>query len=198
MNEYGMFQQTFNNNRCSESGVVAEFYDKVIKSDEVNDKGLPVFKTRTYVRIRTKDNSDVFDQPAGNEYKQRFAIEYNRYMMGKKEIQTGGTPINQFAFLSAEQIEACKFCGVYTIEKLVEMPEDQINMLNLNNECEAAKKFLAMNKNNKIIDEFEKKEKEYLEEIESLKDEISSLKEQIKDLRAAKKATKTTKEADGE
>ena len=192
MNEYGMYQPM-----CSEKGVFAEFYDKVLKSDEVNDQGLPIFKTRTYIRIRTKDNPDIYDQPAGAEYKQRFHIEYNRYMMGKKDVQNG-TPLNQFAFLSAEQIEACKFCGVFTVEKLVEMQDEQINMLNLGNECEAAKKFLAMNKNNKIIDEFEKKEKEYLEEIESLKNEIADLKEQIKDLRAAKKATKTVKEAGGE
>lgn len=185
MNEYGMYQPM-----CSEKGVFAEFYDKVIKSDEVNDKGLPIFKTRTYIRIRTKDNPDIYDQPAGAEYKQRFHLEYNRYMMGKKEVQNG-TPLNQFAFLSAEQIEACKFCGVFTVEKLVEMQDEQINMLNLGNECEAAKKFLAMNKNNKIIDDFEKKEKEYLAE-------IASLKEQIKELKAAKKTTKTVKEAGGE
>ena len=167
--EFAMFQEAINN-QTSEKGVYAEFYDK------------PVFKSVLYVRIQLKDNADVFDQPAAESYIRRFPIEYNRYLMGKKAEQSG-TPLTQFAFLSGAELEACKFRGIYTVEKLAELSDEHTKELNLQNEREAARKFIEISKNNKIIAEFAKKEKEY-------KAEIKELKEQIKELRAAKKEVK--------
>lgn len=179
--DFGMFQEVLNNQN-KEVGVYAEFYDKAIKTDEINEQGMPVFKNVLYIKIEMKDNRDVYDQPASKEYIRRFPVEYNRYLLNKKEMEKG-TPLNQFAFLSAEQFESCKYHGIFTVERLAELTDEQTNMLNLNSEREAAKKFVAISKNNGKIADFNKKEKEY-------KDEIRALKEQIKELQAAKKEAK--------
>jgi len=175
MDDFAMFQAMVNNQN-QEDGVVAEFYDKAIKTEEFNAKGLPVFQTITYVRIRLKDNYDVFDQPATNEHKRRFPVEYNRYLLGKKE-EENGTPLTQFAFLNAQQLEACKHYGVFTVERLAELSDEQTASLDLAAERDAAQRFLTISKNNLAIANFAKKEK-------ALKAEIKKLEEQIKELQA--------------
>ena len=52
--DFAIFQELLNQQK-TEKGVFAEFYDKAVKTDEVNDKGLTIFITKTYVRIQTKD-----------------------------------------------------------------------------------------------------------------------------------------------
>lgn len=179
--EFSMFQEAINN-QSSEKGVYAEFYDKTVKTEHVNELGFPVFKNITYIRIQLKDNPDTYDQPAGQDYIRRFPVEYNRYLMGKKAEQDG-TPLTQFAFLTGDELAMCKFHGIFTIEKLAELPDDKTHALNLFNEREAAKRFIEVSKNNKAIADYAKKEKEY-------KAEIKQLKEQIKELQAAKKEAK--------
>lgn len=179
--DFSIFQDMLNNQR-QEKGVYAEFYDKTIKTDEISAKGLPVFKSVTYIRIQLKDNHDVYDQKATPEYMRRFPVEYNRYLLSKKEIENG-TPLNQFAFLTNSQLESCKYHGVFTVERLAELSDEHTAALNLINEREAAKKFLAISKNNTVIADFQKKEKEY-------KAEIKRLKQEIKDLQSSKKEVK--------
>lgn len=174
--DFEVFQDMLTNGR-QEKGVYAEFYDKPIKTDEVKENGLPVFKNVCYVKIQLKDNRDVFDQRATQEYIHRFPVEYNRYLLSKKAMEDG-TPLNQFSFLSSAQIEGCKFHGIFTVETLAGLSDEHTAALNLFDERAAAKKFIAFSKNNATITEFAKKEKEY-------KMEIARLKEIIKDLQAS-------------
>ena len=173
--DFQMFQEMLNNQQ-KETGVYAEFYDKAVKTEEFNEKGLPVFNTKTYVRIKLKDNHDVFDQPATNEHKRRFPVEYNRYLLAKKEVENG-TPLEQFAFLTAGQLEDCKFHGIFTVERLADLSDEHTAALDLAAEREAAKKFIAVSQNNAAIADFSKKEKAYKAEIKKLKEQIKELLE---------------------
>lgn len=172
--DFLIFQQMVSNNK-SENGVFARFYDKPVKTNEIGTNGLPIFKSILYVEIRIKDNNDIFDQPATNEHKQRFPLEFARYQLEAKQIKDG-TPLNQFAFLTASQLEACKYHGIFTVEALSMLEDDKAKALGLSAEKELALKFLAVSSNNKAIDEFAKKEKKYQDEIKRLKDEIAKLK----------------------
>ena len=65
--EYALIQQIMNQGE-SEKNVAARFYDKAVKTSEVAENGMPVFKNVTYVEIRLKDNNtEVFNQPATAE-----------------------------------------------------------------------------------------------------------------------------------
>jgi hypothetical protein len=172
--DFSLFQSMLNNSK-TEDGVLAEFYDKSVKTNEVTDTGLPVFVQKTYIKIRLRDNNDVFDQPASEEHKKRFPVEYNRYLLNKKEVENG-TPLNQFAFLTTGQLELCRFRGIFTVERLADLTDEQVQSLGLTEERELANKFLEVSKNNSAIAEFEKKEKAYKAEIKKLKAEIEKLK----------------------
>ena len=61
--DFSTFQRMIDNTK-GEEGVVARFYDRAIKTDEVDNNGLPKFTNKTFIEIRVRDNADVFDQPA--------------------------------------------------------------------------------------------------------------------------------------
>lgn len=176
--DFAMFQQLLDNQaNHKEEGVVAEFYDKAIKTGDFNENGLPKFKNVMYVRIRIRDNPDIFDQPAEEQHQRRFPIEYQRYLLDKKESEKG-TPLTQFAFLSSAQLECCRYRGIFTVERLAELSDEQAKDLGLSAEKELAGKFLSVSKNNSAIADFAKKEKAYKAEIKKLKEEIAELKAQ--------------------
>lgn len=177
--DFSIFQSMLENSN-KETGVVASFYDKVVRTGVIMPNGLPEFKEKAYVRIKTRDNADVFDQPASQEHIHRFPLEYKRYLLEKQEVKQG-TPLTEFAFLSKTQLEACKYRGIFTVERLAELEDDKAHSIGLTEEKELAIKFIEASKNNKKIDDFTKKEKKYQAEIKKLKEQIEELKTQLKE-----------------
>lgn len=172
--DFSTFQNMIDGHR-GEEGVFARFYDRAVKSSEVNDNGLPIFNNKTFIEIRTKDNSDVYDQPAREDHQRRFPVEYSRYLLEKKQV-TEGTPLNMFAFLTAAQFETCKSRGIFTVEVLAGIEDERAKALNLEQEKALAIKFVEGAKGNKAIADFAKKEKEYKAKIKKLEEEIKALK----------------------
>lgn len=173
MSEY--FESTAGENK----GVFARFYDKLIKTDEILENGLPKFKYVLYVQIRLKDQYDVFDQPASYEHTLRFKKEYETYLAEKKEVKKG-TPLAQFSFLNAEQIEMCRFWKIFTVEALSELNEEKARELDLTQEKKLACRFLDLAKNNgKIFEEQKQREADKLK-IKALEEEITRLKQLLK------------------
>ena len=170
--EYALIQQIMNQGE-SEKNVAARFYDKAVKTSEVAENGMPVFKNVTYVEIRLKDNNtEVFNQPATAEKIRRFPKEYALYQLSKKQIEKG-TPLEQFAFLTAAEIATCKSRGVFTVETLAELDFDKVQSLGLQNEHVLAQMFLEKSNNNKALNDFIEKELEYEREIEALREQLA-------------------------
>lgn len=160
----------------SEEGVFARFYDRAVKSNELGENGLPKFKMICFCEIRIKDNNcEVFDQPATPDKIKRFPAEYARYQLGKKQVKDG-TPLEQFAFLSAAEVETLKIHGIFTVETLAELPKEKAVQCGLENEKALAMKFLEQAHNNAAIADWQKKEEEYRHKIALLEEEIASLK----------------------
>ena len=163
-----------NSNR--QDGIAARFYDKAVKTGELTPDGLPVFVNRCFVEIRIKDNNcEIFDQPATKEKINRFPVEYARYLLGKKQVNEG-TPLEQFAFLTAAEVESLKVRGIFTVEALASMPEARAQQLELAYERGLAQKFMARAHDNKALAQWQKKEENYRAEINALKAELEELK----------------------
>ncbi len=191
--DYALFQQVIGQSE-SEKNVAARFYDKAVKTNEVAKNGLPVFKNVTYIEIRLKDNStEVFNQPATDEKIRRFPKEYALYQLSKKQVENG-TPLEQFAFLTAAEIATCKSRGVFTVEALAGLDIDKVQSLGLQDEHVLAEMFLEKSNNNKMLDDFAKKEVEYERALEALREQLavvqSALNEERKKNVAAKNGEK--------
>lgn len=183
--EYALIQQIMNQGE-SEKNVAARFYDKAVKTSEVAENGMPVFKNVTYVEIRLKDNNtEVFNQPATAEKIRRFPKEYALYQLSKKQIEKG-TPLEQFAFLTAAEIATCKSRGVFTVETLAELDFDKVQSLGLQNEHVLAQMFLEKSNNNKALNDFVEKELEYEREIEALHEQLAVVQRALNNERKKK------------
>lgn len=183
--DFATFQTVLNQQRSNTNNDIAvHFYDKSIKTPKINPKsGLPVFKNVCFVQIRIKNNNtDIYDQPATDAKKQQYAIEYNHYLNEKKQ-QSNGTPLNQFSFLTACQIDTLKAGGIFTVETLANLTDTQAQDLDIVAEKNAAKTFITLSKNTLEMTQL-------LAENKALKDEIAALKAK----KTRKKTKKTTPE----
>ena len=159
-----------------EENVFARFYDKVIKTDRIKENNMPIFEEKTYIEIRITDDNDVVDRVAEDDDKARFPVQYQRYVNSKKNKQDG-TPLNQFSFLTAIQLENCRYCNIETVEQLASISDDKAKFFDLLNEKAAAKRFLENAKG------FSEKERKYKDIIEELKAENEKLKSEIEALK---------------
>ncbi len=184
--DFAMFRQIADN-VGDERNVAARFYDKAVKTDKTTANGLPIFKNVTYVEIRLKDNNtEVFNQPASAEKIKRFAKEYEIYKAAKKQVEDG-TPLNQFAFLTAAEIATCGNRGIFTVEALAALDKDKVHTLGLENEYHLAHLFLQAAKSAGAVADFARKEKEYLNQIEKLEEENILLKQALEKHNKSKK-----------
>ena len=187
--DYAPFQQVIGQSE-SEKNVAARFYDKAVKTNEVAKNGLPVFKNVTYIEIRLKDNStEVFNQPATDEKIRRFPKEYALYQLSKKQVENG-TPLEQFAFLTAAEIATCKSRGVFTVEALAGLDIDKVQSLGLQDEHVLAEMFLEKSNNNKMLDDFAKKEVEYERALEALREQLAVVQRALNEERKKNVAAK--------
>lgn len=161
-------------------GVFARFYDKSVKTGNVQKNGLPEFEEKLYIEIRVRDERDVFDQPATSEHIKRFSAEYNRYLNEKERIKKG-TSLKLFAFLSPQQLESCQIRGIFSVEDLGALSDEAAQNLGLTEERDLSRMFLKTSQNNKALADFKKKERQYVEEIKKLKEEIERLKTDVKE-----------------
>ena len=163
-----------------ERNVAARFYDKAVKTGQTAENGMPIFKNVTYVEIRLKDNStEVFNQPASAEKKKRFPREYALYQMAK-EKKKNGTPLEQFAFLTAAELETCQNRGIFTVEELAALEADKVQLLGLQNEHDLARMFMQNAKDNQTVAQLAAKEEEYLKKIADLEAQVESLRQALK------------------
>lgn len=170
--DFAIFNNYLNNKQ--DSGVFARFYNKFVKTGNIQENGMPEYKEKLYVEIKVRGDADVQDRPADEMDIRRFPQEYKLYLV-KKEKMKNGTPLNQFAFLSVPQLEACDKRGILTVEDLAKLSDEQARELSLIDERNCAVKFLEMAQNNAVIAKYEEEIKVLKRENEALKDKIKAL-----------------------
>lgn len=173
----------------AEDGVSARFYDRAVKTGALSADGLPQFKMQCFCEIRIKDNnSEVYDQPATEDKIRRFPKEYACYRLAKKEAENG-TPLQQFAFLDAAEIESLKLRGIFTVEVLAGLSDERAAELGLTEEKALAVKFVEQARGNLNLAQWQKKENEYLQKIKMLESKIEDMRQQSKIRRGYEKYT---------
>lgn len=176
--DFNEFEKICKNNQTDENTCV-RFYDRIEQTGNKKADGLPELREVCYVEIRFKDNiTEIYDQPADEEKKRRYPVEYARYQMMKKQ-SVEGTPLNMYAFLTSMQQESLKLHGIFTVEALIALPKDKIQLLGIEKEYDEAVKFMDRAKNNGSIAEWQKKEEEYKTKISQLENKIEQLNLEI-------------------
>ena len=177
--DFNTFQSIISSQH-TETDTFARFYDKSVKTHDINPKtGLPVFKDVCYVEIRIKNNNtDIYDQPATPEKIARFPEAYRRYQLTKEKCQEG-TPLEHFSFLTSSQINTLKCHGILTVEKLVGLTEQQARDLDICSEKESAQRFLNLARQTFSQSEWEQKYQALQQQLDALKQENTRLKQEL-------------------
>ncbi len=193
IDEFNTFQ-TMINTQHSETDTFARFYDRSVKTNDINPKtGLPIFKDICYVEIRIKNNNtDIYDQPATPEKIARFPEAYHRYQATKKQCQDG-SPLEHFSFLTAAQIATLKCHGICTVEALASLSRERAQDLDLVREKDMAEKFLSSAQKNCTQIEWQTKCDALQKQIDTLRRENQLLIERLKSGTAPQKPYKFRK-----
>jgi hypothetical protein len=162
-------------NQRADNNVFAKFHKKWVRTGNIKENGMPEFVEKLYIQIKIKGSTDEVDRPVDETDMMRFPREY-AFFKNKEEKAKQGTPLNQFAFLTVPELDACENKGIFTVEDLSNLTEEQAKDMNLTVAKALAIKFLAMAKDNRVIAEFEEEIKNLKAENEKLKDEIKALK----------------------
>lgn len=166
--------------RRSEDNVCARFYDRSVKTGQIDEHGFPVFANVCFCEIRIKDNNtEVFDQPADAEKIRRFPNEYARYRQAKKQLPEG-TPLEQFAFLNLAEVDALKSRGIFTVETLAALAPQKAADLGISREHDLAVRFVERAQNNKSLQAWQLAEEKYLAQIKNLEAEVNNLRAQLR------------------
>lgn len=111
-----------------------EFYSKPVKQEfESEQAGRPIFKDVVYVKIFTpSDQLTVIDTIAREDHKQRFPMQWQRFMnKHANDQQIVGTPVTEWPFLSAAQAEELKGMKFFTVEMVANANDQQIQRIGM-------------------------------------------------------------------
>lgn len=129
-----------------------------------------------YTSIFLSKNNTV-DRPTTDEDKTRFKERWEAFQKGE-EAPPDGLPINQVPFATPAEISICKTERIYTVEQLVQTPENilqRANILNFRYRC--ADLLKQMTDSQHIV--------KMRDEIETLKKQIQTLQETNAKLKAS-------------
>ena len=120
--------------RGADDNLYVEFYSKPVKQEfESEQAGRPIFKDVVYVKIFTpSDQLTVIDTIAREDHKQRFPMQWQRFMNKHANDQAiVGTPVTEWPFLSAAQAEELKGMKFFTVEMVANANDQQIQRIGM-------------------------------------------------------------------
>ena len=92
--------------------------------------------------------------------------------------------------MTAAEIATCKSRGVFTVEALAGLDIDKVQSLGLQDEHVLAEMFLEKSNNNKMLDDFAKKEVEYERALEALREQLAVVQRALNEERKKNVAAK--------
>ena len=104
-----------------DNSLYVSFYKRAVEiKDETAAQGRPIYKECDFVRIMVPGNSlSEIDTIARDDHKQRFPVQWARYVNTQGEAQDiVGTPIKEWPLVSVSQAEELRGLKFYTVESI--------------------------------------------------------------------------------
>lgn len=97
-----------------------------VRADKQKDGS---YKNVEYIRILVGRNDEVV-RPLTDADRKRFRERYESFLKGE-EVPKEGTPISACAFATPANVSACKAERIYTLEQIVEIPDERLQRAQL-------------------------------------------------------------------
>lgn len=167
-----------------ETGVLAvRFYSRPIENAfRSEQEGRPVSEMRDFVRIEIPGNNlSVIDTFANQDHKDRFPIQWARYMNEKTDGDIQGTLLKDWPILNAAQVNELKHFKFYTVEQVANASDQQLNSIGMLlgmsplSARDKAKAFISNAKDSAVV-------QAQADELRKRDEEIAAMKAQIEEL----------------
>lgn len=104
--------------------LVVMFYMQPIKMEAQSiEEGRPIFKDFEYIKIITPGSRDTLVTEVTDQYRQRFARQYENWKSRTTAADTG-TPLDELPWMTASQVMEFQYFQVKTVEQLVALPDN--------------------------------------------------------------------------
>ena len=124
--DFGMTQNAMrehNRNIGDENLFVQFFMHPMQNKAKTLEEGRPIYVDTEYVRIMVPgDKGNVIMREVREDDKRRFPKHYQAFKNEEEEILEG-TPLAQWNFLTAAQVEEMKYFGIRTVENLANVTD---------------------------------------------------------------------------
>ncbi len=116
--------------RPTAGGEVVVFYTKQVKNEyQSKAQNRPVFMEKVFCKIiQGGDNLFVHDQPIREIDKEKYAIQYERWVK-TKENRIPGMPIDSWHAISDTQKAEFRALNIFTVEQFANLPDSAANKI---------------------------------------------------------------------
>ena len=148
----------------------------LVSFEYVAEKAVPTkdnpepYRNVPYIRIWMSKNAEIV-RKVTEEDKARFRDRWEAFLK-KEEVPDKGTPINLVPFATPANVSSCKAEKIYTVEQLVETPDERLGRAYLTNFKYMCKDWLDSQVRSGFLQELRS-------EIDALKAENATLREQL-------------------
>jgi len=158
-----------------------QFYQHYVKDDDASaEKGRPIYKDATFVKIITPGNRDnIVDRPVTDFDKIRFRDRYARFQKGEEAIGDG-TRLDEWPLISRSMVEEMRYLGFYTVEQVAEANEAALaKVAGLTELSRRARNWLVATKDTEAASKLQKENAEKDARIAALEAQIADLAKRL-------------------
>lgn len=164
--------------------LAVRFYQKEMENAFLSQsEGRPVAYMADFVRIEIPGNNlSIIDTIANDDHKQRFPIQWARYLNDKgSDSEVQGTLLRDWSLLTSAQATELRHYKFYTVEQVANASDQQINQLGMLvgmspfSFRDKAKAYLAQAKDSSVV-------MAQAEELRKRDQQIADLQEQMQRL----------------
>jgi hypothetical protein len=121
---YDEQDMTESNMYAMDHRLYVQFYQRAVQNHfRTAEEGRPIFDEKVFVKIIIPgDKNSVVDVAATDEYKARFAKQFERFKLNKQQAQDG-TPLESVTWLSVGQVAELKALNIHTVDSLAVVPD---------------------------------------------------------------------------
>lgn len=175
---------------AADNKLYVTFYVRAVMNNfQSSEQGRPIFDEKEYIRIIVPgDSKTTVDCPVTDEFRMRFAKQYDQFKRGMEQA-VSGTPLEVWPQLTVGLVAELKAMNISTVEQLADLDDGRAQRIMGHFELRRrARAFLDAAQgeaaNNKMAAELEKRD-----------DEINQLKAQMAELLKAQASKQTSAKA---
>lgn len=173
----------------------ARFYTKAVQNNFLSEReARPIFENHEFVEITfPADRRTIVDRRVKGEDKQRWPRQYAAFRSDQDQI-SDGMPLDQYAGLTAADVEELKFFKVRTVEQLAGLTDQNLSDMppGVRKFRDAAARYLSQAAGNAPVEKLAAEVAQRDDTIAAMQEQMASMRKQIEELQK-KPARETAK-----